>query len=102
MFANIPVGKARNPLNRPQLKWLLVALGVVVVIAIVFLFSESMKKAVSVPEQTISGNGDDRMKPAQDEIRKRLEDLAAADAANLVSKPSQDEIRKRLETLAKE
>lgn len=102
MFANVRVGKSGNPLNRPALRWFLVVLGLLAVAAVAFLLVASMKESDSVSKKSVSADGTiEPMVPTEEEMRKRLDFLAAEDAKNLVPKLSQEEMLKRLEALEK-
>jgi len=98
MFVNKPVG---GPLKRTQLKWLLVALGIAMIVAILFLSFRLMNEPV--PVQPASGNKDAaQTKLTREEIQKQLEMLATEDAENSAPKPTESEIRVKLEALAQE
>jgi flagellar biosynthesis/type III secretory pathway M-ring protein FliF/YscJ len=100
MFVDRSIG---DPLKRKQLKWLLLALGAIMIIVILFLSFRLMKEPASVSTQSASSDkGAAQAKPTQEEIQKQLEALAAEDAANPAPKPTQEEIQKQLEALAAE
>jgi hypothetical protein len=99
MFVDKPVG---GSLERKQLKWLLVALGTIMVVALLLLSFKLMNDPATDPAQPISGKSDMQSKPTEDEIRMQLEALAKEDAENPAPKPTEEEIRMQLEALVKE
>ncbi|MBP9751432.1 MAG: hypothetical protein KBD19_01050 [Candidatus Moranbacteria bacterium] len=100
MFVDRPLG---DPLKRKQLKWLLLVLGVIMIIAILLLSFRLMKEPVQDPAQPMSPDkGTAQGKPTQEDVQKQLEMLAKEDAANSAPKPTQEEIQKQLEALAAE
>lgn len=97
MFVNKPIG---DPLKRKQLKWLLAALGVVLVLAVLVLSFRLMREPAQTPTQPVSEKV--QANPTQEEIQKQLEVLAKEDAENPTPKPTEADIQKQLEALAVE
>lgn len=98
MFVDKPIG---DPLKRKQLKWLLIILGVVMVVAVlVYVFMQSSMSGTA--NQPVKNDMTASEKPTQEEIQKQLDMLAAEDAKNPTPKPTQEEIEKQLEALAAE
>ena len=97
MFVNKPIG---DPLKRKQLKWLLAALGVVLVLAVLLLSFRLMQTPTQTSVQPTSEKVSE--KPSQEDIQKQLDALAKEDVKNPAPKPSQEDIRKQLEALSKQ
>lgn len=103
MFVDKPIG---DPLKRKQLKWLLAALGAVMVVAVLVYVSTQnrvMDRDAQVPIKPEGKVIDTSVKnPTPEDVQRQLDMLAEEDANDLAPKPTQEDIEKQLEALSKE
>jgi hypothetical protein len=101
MFPNIPAGR-ENPLDRKQLRWLLILLAVIMVALVAVVVRKQGQSDRLAPISVVENGKNMTPAPTEAEIQAQLDALAKRDAKSLSPLPTEAEIKKQLEMLARE